>query len=412
MADASAKFPFLKLRGDLPCFNDWATFAVDCQQDKVYMYGGVRPGDENNLSTNDFYSLNLKTRQWINHTMSLKFIPRNYMLDPFCKKDSPLQPRCLPKLTEAASAFIEVAGGRFFLLFGGYDLEAEGPTSRLIAIDLDLETWWFVDVRGTSIRPRMTASMVAIKNRLFIFGGRDNFETGSPTIGTYSIAEYTPESQWTWRVSDALMPGELPSLGYGIQCVPVFDGQKILLFNGRSNDQLIDLSPSSTIFFHTENYTFQDARTTVGDFPKGISWYQVASVTSNGTLPLPPSLKRRRGTNSLPIQHPSFRDSVLIVAWVTVHSQGKDTVSPEVWQYFLPPAERIRCLGVGAKVFYPDIWPEAFVCSGNRLLFLASRSEGHARRGEDAEMETDEPKPSQRWDTAVEMPFEHLEERT
>ncbi|KAK7042619.1 hypothetical protein R3P38DRAFT_2891455, partial [Favolaschia claudopus] len=409
MADASAKFPFLKLRGDLPCFNDWATFAVDRQQDKVYMYGGVRPGDENNLPTNDFYSLNLKTRQWINHTMSLKFIPRNYMLDPFCKIDNPLQPRCLPELTEAASAFVEVAGGRFFLLFGGYDLEAEGPTSRLIAIDLDLETWWFVDVRGAPIRPRMAASMVAIKNRLFIFGGRDNFETGSPPIGTYSIAEYTAETQWTWRVSDAPIPGELPSLGYSIQCVPVFDGQKILLFNGRSSDQA-NLSPFSTIFFHTENHTFQDARTTVGDFPKGIAWYQVASVTTNGpTLPLPLSSKRKRSTNTLPQQTPSFQDSVLIVAWVTVRSQGNDTFSPEVWQYFLPPTERIRCLGVGAKLFYPDIWPEVFVCTGNRLLFLGSRSEEHARRGEDvAEMETDEPTPSQRWDTAVEMPLEQL----
>jgi hypothetical protein len=78
--------------------------------------------------------------------------------------------------------------------------------------------------------------MVAVDNRLFIFGGRESFD--SPGIRTYSIAEYTPRTRWTWRVSDAPLPPDLPLLGYGIQSTPVFNGQKILLTRGRTSDKV------------------------------------------------------------------------------------------------------------------------------------------------------------------------------
>lgn len=165
---------------------------------------------------------------------SLKFRPRNYVFDPFFKEDNTLERRKLPALTEPAVSFMSVGGGTYFFLFGGYD--TENSTSELIAVDLDLLIWWFVDVQGTPLRPRLSASMVAVDNRLFIFGGRENFD--SPGIRTYSIAEYTPRTRWTWRVSDAPLPPDLPLLGYGIQSTPVFNGQKILLTRGRTSDKV------------------------------------------------------------------------------------------------------------------------------------------------------------------------------
>ena len=120
-------------------------------------------------------------------------------------------------------------------LFGGHDPESQRTTADLIVIDLELFIWWYADVRGTSIVPRLSASMVAIKDQLFIFGGRSKWEDDSPGIGTYSIAEYSPQTQWTWTISDIPIPPNIPPLGYGIQATPI-DGRNILLTRGWVGD--------------------------------------------------------------------------------------------------------------------------------------------------------------------------------
>ncbi|KAJ6453580.1 hypothetical protein C8R45DRAFT_847062 [Mycena sanguinolenta] len=402
-----------RLKGDTPAFNDWNSTAVDHQREKIYIYGGVRPGDENNLPTNDLYCLDLKTTQWWNLTTSLTFRPRDYVFDPFCKDEKKLERRPLPALTEAACTLISVGGGTYFLLFGGHD--TDNPTSELIAVDLDLLIWWVVEVQGTPLRARMSASMVAVDNRLFIFGGRDDFAGNAPVIRTYSIAEYNPRTRWTWRVSDAPLPPDLPPLGYLIQSVPVFNGKKILLTQGRTSDEVnesqafspvtltlsqpIDISRESAIFFHTDNHTFQDARTTVGNFPKGIAWYRLASLAASAVL-RPSPFKRPPGR---PRKHPlpyvlaadaaapTFPDSVVMVAWVK-HTADSEDLVPEAWQYLLPPAERIRCLNLRGKLWDLNLRLEDFVAVGNRMILLGSRS--------DAEMAVDEPR---RWDVAVEI---------
>ncbi|KAJ7753889.1 hypothetical protein B0H14DRAFT_2979706 [Mycena olivaceomarginata] len=407
------RFAPTELRGNLPFFNDWGSSTVDHQREKLYMYGGVRPRDDDNIPTSDFHCLDLKTKQWWNLTDSLKFRPRNYVFDPFFKEDNTLERRKLPALTEPAVAFISVGGGTYFFLFGGYD--TENSTSELIAVDLDLLIWWFVDVQGTPLRPRLSASMVAVDNSLFIFGGRENFD--SPGIRTYSIAEYTPRTRWTWRVSDAPLPPDLPLLGYGIQSTPVFNGQKILLTRGRTSDKPIDLSRESTIFFHTENHTFHDARTTMGDFPQGIAWYQTASLVVAARRPKlesvsvsPSPTKRPRGRppkNPAPaaatpvVPTPaSFQDSVMLVAWVK-HTADDDALVPEAWLYSLPPAERIRCLDIREAVWDLNIDLQAFVAVGNRLFLLGSHE---GREG----WRVDKPLP--RLDIAVEISTEYLKD--
>ncbi|KAJ7932306.1 hypothetical protein B0H13DRAFT_1531526, partial [Mycena leptocephala] len=156
----------------------------------VYMYGGVRPQDRSNTPTCDFHCLDLKRMQRRNLTNSLKFRPRNHIFDPFWKEDENLEIRHLHALTEASTALISVGGGTSFMLFGGHD--AHNPTSDLITVDLDLLTWWYIEVQGTPLRPRMGVhGRVAVNNRLFIFGGRDQFIDNSPIIRTYSIAEYS-----------------------------------------------------------------------------------------------------------------------------------------------------------------------------------------------------------------------------
>ncbi|KAJ6588127.1 hypothetical protein B0H19DRAFT_977992 [Mycena capillaripes] len=403
------------LKGDKPIFNDWESFTVDHQREKLYMYGGVRPGDESYTPTSDFHCLDLKTMLWWNLTNSLKFRPQTHIFDPFCKEEEKLEIRNLPALTEASTAFISVGGGSFFLIFGGHD--TQNPKNDLIAVDLDLLTWWFAEVQGTPLRPRMGASMVAINNRLFIFGGRDQFSDDyPPIIRTYSIAEYSPQTRWTWRVSDAPLPPDLPLLGYNIRATPVYGGQKILLTQGRvHNDNPIDLSRESTIFFHTENHTFQDVRATMGNFPRGISWHHLGSIVS-GSLPSVTASPRRRGRpprNPLPPPHSpiaampahDFPPSVVIVAWVT-HSEKDGDLVPEAWQYFLPPAERIRCLDLREKLWALNLDLQAFVAVGNRLVLLGSEEGRESTDAENTQMAVDKPVP--RWDIAVEISSEYL----
>lgn len=332
-----------------------------------------------------------------------------------------LEFRKLPALTEAACAIISVGGGTFFLIFGGHD--GENPTADLIAVDVEALIWWFVDVQGTQIRPRMTASMVAIENKIFIFGGRDEFDDKTPAIRTYSIAKYDPQTRWTWTVSDMPLPPDLPLLCSGLQAIPVYNGQKILLTQGRiQNDavstlaqlfrgsamtvvQPIDMTRESTIFFHTHNLTFQDARATMGNFPGGIFWYLLDSFVAGARAPapIPP---RRRGSprkNPLPADMPeapvnpampahTFPPSVIIFAWV---QQDDEHLVPEAWQYFLPPTERIRCLNLKDMLWDLDLDFRASVAVGNRLLLLG-HEEGDG--------------PVLQWNVAIEISSHYLAE--
>ncbi|KAJ7672415.1 hypothetical protein DFH06DRAFT_1319837 [Mycena polygramma] len=404
-----------RLKGDAPFYNDWGSSEVDHRREKVYMYGGVRPHDESNTPTSDFSCLDIKTMQWWNLTNSLKFRPRNHIFDPFWKEPENLEVRPLPALTEASTALISVGGGTFFMIFGGHN--GQNPTSDLVAVDLDSLVWWFVEVGGTPLRPRMGASMVAVNSRLFIFGGRDQFVDNSPPIiRTYSIAEYNPQTRWTWRLSDSPLPPNLPLLGYAVQATPIYGGQKILLTQGRiHNDKPIDMSRESTIFFHTENHTFQDAGATMGTFPSGIAWYQLGSFVA-GQHPPAASSPRKRGR---PPKNPrpespapiavmpthGFPPSAVIVGWVP-HGIADGDLVPEFWQYSLPPAERIRCLDLREKLWDLNLDLQEFVGVGNRLFLLGNQDGRESSDTENNQIAVDKPLP--RWDVAIEISSEYL----
>lgn len=58
-----------EMTGDLPPFNDWATWVVDHESRKVYTYGGCRPGGDI-IPTSDFYCCDMQTLRWQNYTVS------------------------------------------------------------------------------------------------------------------------------------------------------------------------------------------------------------------------------------------------------------------------------------------------------------------------------------------------------
>ncbi|KAJ7847269.1 hypothetical protein B0H14DRAFT_2357234 [Mycena olivaceomarginata] len=227
-ANGKLTHTWLPLKGEQPTLNDWESFVIDHQRERLYSYGGVQPYDKTIAPTSDFHCLDLKTMEWRNLCPLLRFCP---LAVPFHTEDH-LEFKKLPALMEPASSLISLSSGTYMFLFGGHDPESQAPTANLIAIDLDLLIWWYVEVHGTPIVPRMSATMVAIRNQLFIFGGRTQWSDDCPAIATYSIAIYNPQSQWTWAISDESMPPETPPLGYGIQAIPIDDGEKILLTRG------------------------------------------------------------------------------------------------------------------------------------------------------------------------------------
>jgi hypothetical protein len=58
-----------RMTGDLPTFNDWSSVAVDHERQKLYMYGGRRPGDKMDNPTSDFHCCDIRTMRWKNYTV-------------------------------------------------------------------------------------------------------------------------------------------------------------------------------------------------------------------------------------------------------------------------------------------------------------------------------------------------------
>ncbi|KAJ7658523.1 hypothetical protein B0H17DRAFT_856065, partial [Mycena rosella] len=368
------------LKGDKPPLNNYQSLAIDHQRERLYFYGGARTYDDGDTPTCDFFCLDLRTMKWQNLTNSLRFRP---VPDPFAKNGPEFELRSLPALTEPAIDLMSLGDGTFLFLFGGHD--SNNPTGDLIAIDLDEYTWWFVDVASTNvdfskpptpIKPRLSASMVALDNQLFIFGGRTQFEDDS-VLETYSVAVYNsdnpPKTRWTWTKKDQPMP----PLGFSIQAIAVYNGEKILLTQGRiKNDKPIDLSRESTYFFHTKHHTFQNALPTMGDFPTEISWLQLGSFVA-GTPSSAAVLPRRRGGppknlpgEIIPAMQPNhtIRPSVVIFGWV----KYKDHLVAEGWQYVIPPTETIRCLNLSDMMWDLDLDLQFFASVGNRLFLIGS----------------------------------------
>ncbi|KAJ7742576.1 hypothetical protein B0H16DRAFT_1563032 [Mycena metata] len=380
------------LQGERPFFNDWCSFVVNQQSQKIYIYGGVRPGDDSNHPTSDLYTLDLRTMKWWNMTNLLKFRPKNLVSDPFFKGEENLEIRELPALTEAAVTLSSIGGGQYLIIFGGYN-----PA-----------------IHQCEFRPHRRGS-----GPFDVVVHRHPRRTDqAPDVCRHSQLLPQTQTPWTWRVADVPFPPDLPLLGYGIQATPVYGGQKILLTKGRvESNKPIDLSRESTIFFHTQNLTFQDARATMGNFPVGISWYDLGAVVPGAPSSVSAS-PRRRGR---PPKNPpreltpvaampthSFPSSVVVVAWQK-HPEHEDHLVPEAWQYFLPPAERIRCLNLRDRLWNLNLDLQAFVVVGSRLLLLGSAGgESDPTDAQGSQMAVD--KPMAQWDIAVEISSEYLEE--
>ncbi|KAJ7059260.1 hypothetical protein C8F01DRAFT_1059307 [Mycena amicta] len=399
------RYPRHDLTGELPIFNEWERFAVDHKNRALYIYGGVRPDDAGYTPTNDLYRLDMNTMQWKNLTVLLRHVPQGLLFSSFYG-GAHLEVKKLPALTDAASAIVSLGDKSFLMLFGGFD--GIKSTASLICVDLDNLAWWYVSVAGRQIKARTGAAMLAHKNKLFIFGGRVSLDDDPRIIDTFSVATLSPEG-WSWTVSDSVMT---LNLGYLIHATLVYGGQKILLTKGRVDNDLIRLSASSTVLFHTEHYTFQDASFTRGSFPIGLHWYRV------GYIPGPPTGVE---SESRPAKKPRLEDaepfpaSIVIMGWVGHPGPGEpDDLATEVWQYMVPPTERIMCLDLKDELYNLDLDLQDFIVVANRMFLLGNKGEKTTVAADVQLNSEQEEGPNEtawkRWDVAVEIPFGQLKQ--
>ncbi|KAG7445267.1 uncharacterized protein BT62DRAFT_187317 [Guyanagaster necrorhizus] len=340
--------------GDLPYFNDNSAIAVDDANGRIYMYGGQRPDTIDQWSC-DFNVCSVNDMSWQTWTLSLGV--------PFKK------PKPLPCLYRAASTFLRMYGCEYVFLFGGCDDDTSQISSKLIAIDVSAKIWAYVNVKG-DIAPRIDAAMVGIGNRLYVFGGRPNGNVeGRSILRSYSVAECDEYCHWSWIVEDEPYTADVPNLGFGGGAFPIYDGMKILLTPGRIHTTAdITMSENNVVFFHTENRTFQSVSKTNGNFPSNLQWYNSYAVkpSQRTSIPLPRAagLPPREALTVGP-SHPF----TVIVGWIK-SPDHEGYLVPEVWQYFIPPKERVQCLNLHRKLWALDLDLQTFITvNGRHFLF-------------------------------------------
>ncbi len=68
----------------------------------------------------------------------------------------------------------------------------------------------------------------------------------------------------------------------------------------------------------------------------------------------------------------------MIAGWVDYGKPEGDHLMPELWQYFLPPEEKIQCFNIRSTIWSMDLNLHSFAAVGNRMIFLGfeGNSEG------------------------------------
>ncbi|KDR76953.1 hypothetical protein GALMADRAFT_66355 [Galerina marginata CBS 339.88] len=415
------------MAGDCPPYNDFAGWVHDPHNQRVYMFGGLRPGDESETPASDFYCYNTTTMKWENLTNALTF--REPYKSPYSKTELKREKRHLPALSHPGCTLWRYEGHSFIFLFGGYDAASDGASSKVVIINLKLREWWYEDRLGRT-NPRIAPSIVAIGNKVYIFGGYKELEGDPQACYSYSIAEHRPEdpiSPWAWEVRDTPYSGHLPSDFVVGQAVAVYGGKKILLAPGRLNhtdERRLHFSKKTLFYFRIDLKAFHEILDPAGDpLPQDIGWYSIFELKQ---LPLTASaistqadITKKRGRppkNPTPpsqVPSPQLRasvsssssDSVVICAWQPrPGTKSEDKLfEPEIYHFSLTPDDRLDCLKIIQKVCDLNHNFEGFMVVGERMHLLGSYSDENSSQT-DSDSDSDDESDAT-WNIHLDIPF-------
>ncbi|KAF8953071.1 hypothetical protein BDZ97DRAFT_635746 [Flammula alnicola] len=161
---------------------------------------------------------------------------------PFSQEDRKPQLKRLPTLVSPGATLVRIENASFILIFGGFDCDKNEPSSKVIMIDPEEKEWWFLKFDGEDVGPRLNPAMVAVNNKMYIFGGYEKVGNDHRPCRSFSIAECKPEGVWHWEVRDAPISPSIPQGHMFGQAIPVYNGMKILLGPGTLMNKPIQFS--------------------------------------------------------------------------------------------------------------------------------------------------------------------------
>lgn len=134
-------------------------------------------------------------------------------------------------------------------LFGGHDASdgVDAPTSKLIAIQTKHNEWYHVEFDNVGQRspaPRIDPVLVGCGNRLYIFGGFQEFGNNWKHHHSYSIIEFVDRShKCIWVAIDVPYPMQVPAGQTFGKGVAINGGSRILFLPGRRNCNDVSYTP-------------------------------------------------------------------------------------------------------------------------------------------------------------------------
>lgn len=147
------------------------------------------------------------------------------------------QTKSLPRRSQPGCTLWRHANISFIFFFGGCDLDTTIPSSQVIIVNLQAREWWYERFDRVPL-PRIDPAIVAIQDKVYIFGGYRSYEEDPQACYSYSIAEWnvTPQgSRWSWVEVDVPYPPPLSQTTCIGQAISVYEGKVIFLAPGRTN---------------------------------------------------------------------------------------------------------------------------------------------------------------------------------
>lgn len=141
----------------------------------------------------------------------------------------------MPRLGQPGLTLVRFHGTSFIFIFGGFSVEGDEPVSTLIAVDVDHREWWYVPVDGGPVSGRIKPVVVAVEQRIYIFGGCKKYSEANPqSLQSYCIAFYEPvHRKWTWEARDVPYPSLIPPDQVFDGGLAIYNGKKIMLTPGK-----------------------------------------------------------------------------------------------------------------------------------------------------------------------------------
>ena len=94
--------------------------------------------------------------------------------------------RQLPRLSQPGLALVRIHDTTFIFIFGVFNIEEHKSVSTLIAVDVDHQEWWYVPVDGGAVSGRIKPVVVAVDQRIYIFGGDRKYSKAHCPLSTSS----------------------------------------------------------------------------------------------------------------------------------------------------------------------------------------------------------------------------------